>query len=347
MRVAEDELPDMPGQDAFLDVLTNMVGIIILLVVVMGLRSSRAASIALAKQDPTLAAAATRAAAEDDLQNSCREAAATQDEVRHLVKQVVNVRRETLFREQERNELSTYVAAFEQELNERRAGLSADEQRDFDLRRQLAEAETTLDEVYPRTSCPIVATCRGGNSGESAHANRSPPRGEGTLPAIVGGSRCGHPPGRFDGGVPTASFRKCLATQRRKTPFGDRRSDRRLPAALPDPQTSSFKARRLLAHAQRGTGFETVQWELLPLVTPLGEPVDQAVLQTSELFQQLKGFAPTQRSSPSASIPTACVNFTSSSGRLRSRLSCRGAIDPGGKTDWLLPPRPGGVRPVR
>ena len=36
MRIVEDEFPDMPGQDSFLDVLTNMVGIIILLVVVIG-----------------------------------------------------------------------------------------------------------------------------------------------------------------------------------------------------------------------------------------------------------------------------------------------------------------------
>ncbi len=41
-RIVEEELPDMPGQDAFLDVLTNMVGIIILLVVVIGIRTSRA-----------------------------------------------------------------------------------------------------------------------------------------------------------------------------------------------------------------------------------------------------------------------------------------------------------------
>ncbi len=57
------------------------------------------------------------------------------------MRQVVEVRGESSYREQERDYLSTYVAAFEQELSQRRSTLSAEKQRDFDLRRKLAEAQ--------------------------------------------------------------------------------------------------------------------------------------------------------------------------------------------------------------
>src|SRR5437764_3602466 len=41
MKRVEMEADQMPGQDSFLDVITNIVGILILLVLVVGLRSSR------------------------------------------------------------------------------------------------------------------------------------------------------------------------------------------------------------------------------------------------------------------------------------------------------------------
>src|SRR3954464_13792726 len=41
MKRVEIEADQMPGQDSFLDVITNIVGILILLVLVVGLRSSR------------------------------------------------------------------------------------------------------------------------------------------------------------------------------------------------------------------------------------------------------------------------------------------------------------------
>ena len=42
MKRTEVEADQMPGQDSFLDVITNIVGILILLVLIVGLRTSRA-----------------------------------------------------------------------------------------------------------------------------------------------------------------------------------------------------------------------------------------------------------------------------------------------------------------
>ena len=71
MRIVEEELPDMPGQDAFLDVLTNMVGIIILLVVVIGIRTSRA-TVRAAVEQVQSAANAEDTASKDQLQDAQR-----------------------------------------------------------------------------------------------------------------------------------------------------------------------------------------------------------------------------------------------------------------------------------
>ena len=143
-RIVEEELPDMPGQDAFLDVLTNMVGIIILLVVVIGIRTSRAAMKAAAEKQPSVA---EDSPLKDTLLDAQRGAIAAKRDTESLIQQVIDVHGETSLREQERDYLTTFVTAFEQELKDRRAELSADQQRDFDLRRQLVESQAKLENL--------------------------------------------------------------------------------------------------------------------------------------------------------------------------------------------------------
>ena len=134
---------DMPGQDSFLDVLTNMVGIIILLVVVTGLRTSQAVMKAAESESQTAADTGTKEA----LRDAQMAAIAAKKDAESLVQQAVAVHGETSLREQERDYLTTYVAAFEQELSDRRAELSVDEQRDYDLRRKLVESQSALEEL--------------------------------------------------------------------------------------------------------------------------------------------------------------------------------------------------------
>lgn len=145
-RHANDEFADMPGQDSFLDVLTNMVGIIILLVVVTGLRTSQA-TVRAAVEKFKIADNAEETASKDELQNAQRAALATESELKGLMRQVVDVHGETALREQERDHLTTFVAAVQQELDERRSALSADQQGNYDLRRKLAESQATLENL--------------------------------------------------------------------------------------------------------------------------------------------------------------------------------------------------------
>jgi hypothetical protein len=141
MKRVEMEADQMPGQDSFLDVITNIVGILILLVLVVGLRTSRAVHSAPAVQ-PTEAVYS-----QDQLQKASNEVLTKELNVRDLVHQVGVAQRDVGLREAERSALSTVIVAAEQAIAARRAELSTEEQRDFDLRHQLKEAQAKFDEL--------------------------------------------------------------------------------------------------------------------------------------------------------------------------------------------------------
>src|SRR4029079_1936406 len=141
MKRAELEADQMPGQDSFLDVITNIVGILILLVLVVGLRTQRSVH---SGPDPIVA---EQQRAQDQLKQVTNSALTAQLNVRDLVNRVGNAHNEVAFREGERQWLSNEIAAAEQELAARRANLSADGQRDFDTRQKLNEAQAQLDEL--------------------------------------------------------------------------------------------------------------------------------------------------------------------------------------------------------
>jgi hypothetical protein len=141
MKRAELEADQMPGQDSFLDVITNIVGILILLVLVVGLRTQRSVHNG---PDPLIA---EQAHAQDQLKKVTNSALTAELNVRDLVNKVSTAQNEVNFRAGEREWLSTEVAAAEQEIAARRANLSTEGQRDFDVRQKLNEAQTQLDEL--------------------------------------------------------------------------------------------------------------------------------------------------------------------------------------------------------
>jgi hypothetical protein len=141
MKRVEMEADQMPGQDSFLDVITNIVGILILLVLVVGLRTQRSVHDG---PDPVIA---EQARAQDQLTKVTSSALTTELNVRDLVRKVGTAQNETVFRESERAWLSTAVAEAEQDIAARRANLSTDGQRDFDMRQKLSEAQSQLDEL--------------------------------------------------------------------------------------------------------------------------------------------------------------------------------------------------------
>ncbi|HVT27490.1 MAG TPA: hypothetical protein VHE81_05670, partial [Lacipirellulaceae bacterium] len=104
MKRVEIEADQMPGQDSFLDVITNIVGILILLVLVVGLRSSRAVHDAPNVQE------AEAARGQEKLRQAYNSAISTAINVRDLVRRVSDTHGEANFREEERLWLGTNVA---------------------------------------------------------------------------------------------------------------------------------------------------------------------------------------------------------------------------------------------
>jgi hypothetical protein len=141
MKRVEVEADQMPGQDSFLDVLTNIVGILILLVLIVGIRTSHSV------QNAPNIDLAEKERSDGEFQKAYNNAVSTERDVRELVQRVGNARNESAFRESERAFLSERVAAAEKEIEEYRAKLSTDNQRDFDLRQKIATSQSTLDEL--------------------------------------------------------------------------------------------------------------------------------------------------------------------------------------------------------
>jgi len=291
MRRANRHLEEeMPGQDSFLDIVANIVGILILLVMVMGVRAS---------YDPQIAAkdseeASTPNVSEKELHQAYRTAADARTEVHTMVHQVVRARYETLHREEERVQLNTIVAAMEEVLEERRGALGVQQQRDFDLRRQLLDAQQTLDDLtreqisqlsqapeveeVESLPTPLAQTV----SGQEVHLRLAAghvafvpledllaefkTHAENNLWRLADQSSMVHTVG------PVAGFR--LRYRLRKRRF----------------ETQSQAGSR--QGARQGTLIQLVRWELLPTKPTQGEPVEQALLPNSDLLHYMKHYPP-------------------------------------------------------
>jgi len=145
------EAENVIGHDSFLDVVANIVGILIVLVIVAGLRARNAPVQAATPQEdmtPKVAELEKEAAVQRQLYG----------DVMQLAQQIERVRREAAVRQVERNRLATLVTALEHELQSRRSELDAGAKDDFDLKRKLAEARRQLEQFEERTRQAAAVT---------------------------------------------------------------------------------------------------------------------------------------------------------------------------------------------
>jgi hypothetical protein len=139
MRPREEEPSNAVGHDSFLDVVTNMVGILIILVMVVGMRIKNA---------PVQAApdSAAVAAAESFTQDA-RQEASIRGDLAASGRQIDTIRREAMLRRRQRDLLAGVVTATELEIRARRDELDESAKADFDLNRQREEARKTLEQL--------------------------------------------------------------------------------------------------------------------------------------------------------------------------------------------------------
>jgi len=137
-RVTRNDTED-PGHDSFLDIVANMVGILIILVIAVGVRVKNAPVVAsilskVERNDSRLdKLAATEVSLRSDVLKTDRKVRMIEDEI--------------ITQGQRREVLVTAVALIEREIGSRRENLDAAAQRDFDLRRGLAESQHQLDQL--------------------------------------------------------------------------------------------------------------------------------------------------------------------------------------------------------
>ena len=131
---------DFPGSDSFLDVVTNIVGILIILVVVVGARARNAAMEAppSAKSSGPPSGSDALGMIERDVARSLEQAAALEGEIES--------------RSVERTVLGTTLAAAQNELSQRRGALDAAARKQFDARRRVAMARADLDRLHSEKS---------------------------------------------------------------------------------------------------------------------------------------------------------------------------------------------------
>ena len=155
MRRASRHCEELGGQDSFLDIVANLVGVLIILVMVMGVR---------AKDAWVEAAVKDKQPAESvDVETPKITAAQVEADIHNINRQLEAVRRETQTRYQERGFLQTLATAARQELSARRDQLDRTKRDKFDLIRALAGAKGQLqllqrqrDAVENSTAPPTV-----------------------------------------------------------------------------------------------------------------------------------------------------------------------------------------------
>jgi hypothetical protein len=130
------------GSDSFLDVVTNMVGILIVLVMVVGVRIKHAPA--------TSSAAAAPSVPSDEIQRLESEAEALEQNVLSIENQIAHVGATTQARYEERGTLAMLAEERERELALARQSLDQRKQKAFDLGRAKSATEAELASIENR-----------------------------------------------------------------------------------------------------------------------------------------------------------------------------------------------------
>jgi len=134
--------PDNPScHDSFLDVVTNIVGILIILVVVAGLRAKNAPVHASMLDEPP------SSPGQADLRNDLAAEQALRHDILHTAEQIRALGQESLARFHERDQMATLVSFLEHKIQSHRDQLDAKARREFELVQSLSEARHRLDQL--------------------------------------------------------------------------------------------------------------------------------------------------------------------------------------------------------
>jgi len=152
MRRSTPEPIEAGGQDSFVDVVTNLVGILIVLILIVGVRvkpAGRAGNAAERVVASKSADAPSDSGMGDGggtsaLQNLQTTAAGVEHDIHDTANQITSLEREAARRAVERDRLATLVVASQRVLDEHRDKLASSARADFELRQQASGLEAEV-----------------------------------------------------------------------------------------------------------------------------------------------------------------------------------------------------------
>lgn len=131
---------EAPGQDSFLDIVANLVGILIILVMVIGVRAKDA----MLEAAPVVVKEEATAQAQIEIEEAAKVALAVERDLQNLKAKINQQAFEVEYRRKEREKIQLLVASAEQALADKRNELDAEQQQRYDAQRELIAARAEL-----------------------------------------------------------------------------------------------------------------------------------------------------------------------------------------------------------
>jgi len=169
----EEEDHEPAGLDSFLDMITNLVGILVILVIVAGMRGKDEAVAALTESPPTLSVKGQAEAkapvkptvdpeqiqrVKSEAERLASEHRQTEQEMAQLEQQAELLQYEHNRHRQAQSQLTELLALGKVRLEELRSKLSGDAQQDFDLQRQIQAAQAELQQLERAAAAAITTS---------------------------------------------------------------------------------------------------------------------------------------------------------------------------------------------
>ena len=277
------------GTDSFLDVITNFVGILIILVMVVGER---------AKNFPPPNDVAESADAQMEALQA--EATAVETDVAHIAAQMKRVDSETAARTFERDQVNTLIASLEHELAERRRALDDASRGQYDLARDLALAEDELTRLTQQRK-----SAEGTAAPETITVESYPT----PLGKTVDGKEAHFQ--LLNGRLTFVPFEALI--DRLKATMREHAARQDSSGEIIDTlgPIGGFRMRYLVERHDtlQGSYLSVAQVELLPTTGQLGEPMDAALAANSRLRDKLSMMSPRQYTITVWTYPDSFAEF--------------------------------------
>ena len=284
-RSAETET-DAPGHDSFLDIVANMVGILVILVMMVGVRVKNAPVAAI--RGP---AQPVRSALEQELEQTAATEKSVRDDVWAVAEQMEAVKLQGIVRQQQRHMVAMQNAALEQQIEARRRQMNAQSRDRFDLKRSLSEMQLRLEsleghqrQVEAAKTAPTVL------ESYPTPLSRTVDKDEVHL-QLLGGRIVPIPIGELTARLKSDFQRKTyrLLNQTEITgtvgPVGGFRMKYTMRRHDMTPEMARDTGRT-------GSFVRLQRWTLVPTSSRLGEPVEEALAEGSELRRMLSKLRP-------------------------------------------------------